>query len=221
MKSSLFISLLIIVAAGCKSIAPTGIIRDESAVIENRGAGCQGSSPVLCLLPGSSLLFKASIDIRTRYLSGLMLIKRLDSVPEPGYRVVFANEVGMTFFDLEVTSGSFRVMSAFPSLNKKALMKILATDIRALTLFGSLEKERYYRRIMTGDRVLSGKSGKYEVWEVWSPAGDELLSVFAGSNIADPVAVSFLNHSSRPPSSIMIENPVIGMKIGLRLLNKN
>ena len=136
------------------------------------------------------------------------------------YRIVFANEIGMTFFDLELKSDSFKVISCFESLNKKALMKILETDFRLYTGLDPVKKESFYRQSGTNKLVISARAGKYKIWQIYSPSGDTLHQTSAKSTIADPVNISYLKYGDGFPVKITIENPFIGMKWTLRLLDR-
>jgi len=126
----------------------------------------------------------------------------------------------MTFFDIEMTPDSFRLVSCFESLNKKALMKIIETDIRMLTWDGSLKNEKLYRQDVTNNKVVSGKAGKYKTWQTLSPSGDTLWATAAKSTIADPVIISYDKYKDGFPLKITIENPFIGMKLSLRKLTQ-
>jgi hypothetical protein len=187
-------------------------------------------------------MFKATLDIKKHHLTGLLIVKRMDSAvplvlpegitssPAPDrkargdsqkvYRVVFMNEIGMTFFDLEIKTDSFNVISSFESLNKKALMNIFETDFRILTWAGPLKTKNTYRRQDTQNLVISGKAGKYQTWQTFSPGGDTLYTFAAKSTIADPVIIQFENYSEGFPLKITLENPFIGMKLTLRKLKK-
>ncbi len=213
MRNSWFVSILMLLLAGCVSIRPQHIARDKSQVM------VRASRVAAYVPPETSHLFKATLDIRKHHLTGLLMIKKMGDCPGT-YRIVFMNEIGMTFFDLELKPDSLRVVSCFASLNKKALLKIIETDFRVLTCPGSLTDEHPYRQEGTGNLVVSGKSGKYKIWNTWSPAGDTLYSTAVKSTIADPANIRFDKYSDGFPVKISIENPFIGMKISLRKLAK-
>jgi len=228
MRTFLSISCLFLLAAGCISVKPSRLTPLPGSVTRH-------PSPVTQYLPPSkSHLFKATLDIRDHHLTGLLIIKRMvaDTLGKkqfsPGgktektdtlYRIVFVNEVGMTFFDLELTPETLNVISCFASLNKKSLFRILETDLRMMMVHGALNNEKHYRQDSTGNLVKSGRSGKYSVWQTYSPAGDTLLSVSAKSNFADPVTISYKRYDDRTPSEILIENPFIGLRLTLRKLS--
>jgi hypothetical protein len=202
--------------AGCVSIKPAHIKRDASPATPQL-SGITRYAP-----PAASHMFKATLDIKKHHLTGLLIVKRMDSTSgsQNIYRVVFMNEIGMTFFDLEIQTDSFKVVSSFESLNKKALMNILETDFRILTWNGLLKTKKSYRQQDSHNLVLSGTSGKYQIWQTFSPGGDTLYTLSAKSNLADPVIIQFEKYSEGFPLKITLENPFIGMKLTLRKLKK-
>ena len=224
-------SLLALSLAGCVTIKPPDVTHNQPPVT------C-GTSPVTCYTPpSSSHLFKATLDIRKHHLTGLLLIKRTDTIGGSGivsgdtlrtgagdapgiYRIVFFNEVGMTFFDLEMKAESFSVISCFGSLNKKTLVNILETDFRILIRTGRPGKEKTYRQAGTHNLVIAGKAGKYKTWQTYTPSGDTLLKTSSKSTIADPVMITFGHYDDGFPKKILIENPVIGLTLSLRKLSR-
>ena len=78
-------------------------------------------------------IFKTSIDFHDHYLSGLLVVK-------PGvegiYRLVFMNELGMKFFDLEISSREFTVYHCYDALDRRKLLKIMK---EAFTLLFGME----------------------------------------------------------------------------------
>ncbi len=259
MKSSWFASIFLILLTGCVTIKPGQLTRgtawlagtdkhtrDEGGVtksinaVPGEGPGKQDTKQGKSTGPGTApkgfihhpsgvALFKATLDIKKHHLTGLLVIKRMDSSASSGhdsarvhpvYRIVFANEIGLTFFDLEMKPESFRVVSCFESLNKKALMKILETDFRLLTGMDTLKSGRNYTQSGTNNRVIAGKAGKFSVWHTYSPSGDTLFRTAGKSTIADPAILEYLKYADGYPVKITIKNPFIGLKLSLRLLDR-
>jgi hypothetical protein len=245
MKNLWFVSIIFVLVAGCISIKPSHTNRQSSII--NR----QSSTVVSYTTPVVSHLFKATLDIKKHHLTGLLVIKRMETpppapappqegrgetpppAPPPAppqegrgedssgiYRIVFMNEIGMTFFDLELSADSLKVVSCFESLNKKALMKIFETDFRVLNWSGLVQNEQVYLQKETNNMIVKGRIGKYKTWQTYSPSGDTLCTIAAKSSIADPVIISFVQYNDGFPGKITIENPFIGMKLALRKLSK-
>ncbi|MDP1620762.1 MAG: hypothetical protein Q8M08_00340 [Bacteroidales bacterium] len=186
--------------------------------------------------PATIHLFKASLHLKKHHITGLLVIKRMETPPFSGntppptppqtgrgdcpavYRIVFMNEVGMTFFDMEMKTDSFTVISCFESLNKQALVKILETDFRMLVGMDSLNTGKVFRQKGTNRMVVSGTAGKYKIWQTFSSSGDTLYTTAAKSTIADPVIIDYNNYAKGVPLKITISNPFIGMKLSLRKL---
>jgi hypothetical protein len=113
------LSLILSVAliwGGCASdyrTLQTGQKRDACALLQPE-------------VPYKTGWFSASIDVVGKHLSGLIFIKEME---DRSVRVVFTNEVGVTFFDFSYTrSGEFSVKQIMPMLNKKAVIKTLQKD---------------------------------------------------------------------------------------------
>jgi hypothetical protein len=212
MRCSSFTSLImLLLLAGCVSIRPDGDLRRLSPPV-NSHAG------IVIPFADSSVLYKASLDIRKHHLSGIMVIRQME---EHSYRVVFTNQVGMTYFDLSVKVDSFSVIYCFEPLNKKALLKILETDIRLLLpLNGECKTLDSYIQQPSGNLVSRGKCGKYTRWTLHSAQGDTLLYTGGRSNFADAARISFSGYKGVSPSRIQLENPLIKLKLDLRLLRK-
>jgi hypothetical protein len=226
MKNSWFISIFVLMFAGCVSIKPANLSIDTSQITRNNVIHQPWQ-----VTPFSSrfVLFKASLDIKKHHLTGLLVVKRMDSLQDtenpgrdsrPVYRIVFANEIGMTFFDLELTGDSLKVVSCFESLNRKALMKIFRTDFLLLTGMDTMTEKRFYTQSLTNNLVVYGNAGKVKCWQTFSPSGDTLIKTSGKSTMADPVIISYLKYEKGFPTRITLENPFISMKLTLRLLDR-
>jgi len=172
------------------------------------------------------------MDIREHHLTGLLFIKMIpqlrssrcdnDTVSLPAYRIVCSNELGMTYFDLEVAPGVFRLNYCFEPLNKNALWRILETDFRLL-----LSPEAGTTPIKTFVQeesnylVCKSKQGGISRWDLYSPMGDTLLEVRGKSSLADPSWISYAEYHREFPFRINISNPLIKLKLSLSLLSLN
>ena len=77
-------------------------------------------------------LYKASVDVTGRHLSGLVVIKKM---PDSSIRIAFTSETGPTFFDFSwPAQGDFKVQSIIPQLNKKAIIKTLRKDFELVLM---------------------------------------------------------------------------------------
>ncbi len=227
---NLFVAFLLV---GCISVKPPDLSRVAGSPHVNTvvGANTDAINPAPTSAPFLSFdkgLYKATMNIKNRELSGLLLIKRMDSVvDEPGmravsertYRVVFANEIGLTFFDLEVSANSYRVIQCFESLNRKALQNILMNDLRVLLDLYAARPSQIYLQTRTGHQVVMIKEGNLQLWQTRNHAGDTLLSLSGKSNVANPVHIDFREYQSGAPKKIILENRFIGLRLTMRKIS--
>lgn len=99
-------------------------------------------------------LYQTSADVMGNHLGGILLIKLM---PDSALRLLFTNETGYKFFDLEFSkTGQFSVHFIIDKMNKEAVIKTLQKDFQLLlfqqpvkllkpyTFTGQNEKEYYY-----------------------------------------------------------------------------
>lgn len=89
----------------------------------------------------SKVLYRCVVDgrvvLKKFHLSGLLFFKVMD---DRSTRVVFQNEMGLTFFDFEWSpDDSFKVNQIIPQLDKDALVRTLQKDMNLL-LMKNLDK---------------------------------------------------------------------------------
>ena len=85
--------------------------------------------------------YKISVDVVGKYISGLLLIKNM---PDSSTRIVFTNEVGLSFFDFGFTQDDgFSVYHIVPEMNKSALIKTLRKDFE-LIMFRHMDRNKSY-----------------------------------------------------------------------------
>jgi hypothetical protein len=119
MRDLLFLSILAFLIAGCspgKKIT-TATTAADSSLVSPFGSSFQKA------------LYKATLDIRDNHLSGYLMVKKTN---DSSLRMVFTNDIGLTIFDLEFSGGRFIRHYLFESMNKKAFVKILEQDFRAM-----------------------------------------------------------------------------------------
>ncbi len=82
-------------------------------------------------------LYRTSVDIVGKHISGLLLIK---TMPDSSIRIAFSNEAGFSFFDFGfLPNNGFKIYQIVPDLNKKAVVKTLRKDFE-LILFRNREQ---------------------------------------------------------------------------------
>jgi hypothetical protein len=88
--------------------------------------------------------YKTSVDVIGKHISGLLLIKYM---PDSSTRIVFTNEMGLSFFDFGFLRDSgFAVYHIVPQMNKAALIKTLRKDFE-LIMFRNMDEHKSYNLI--------------------------------------------------------------------------
>lgn len=77
----------------------------------------------------TKVLYKGSLDISKHHLTGLFFLKRISA---NSVRIVFSNELGMNYFDLELKGNKLIIHSCFPSLKRTSLLHLIENDFRLL-----------------------------------------------------------------------------------------
>ncbi|MBE0648090.1 MAG: hypothetical protein IH596_09920 [Bacteroidales bacterium] len=213
--------LITILLTGCQSVKPrhlSPIAAQQSNGTSLPTANCQ--LPTLFSSPTfEKALFKASLDIGKHHLTGLVFVK---AIPDTGYRVVFSNEFGMTYFDVETRETRLQINYCFEPLNKKMLWKILETDFLLLldAKKGSFDGECFVQGT-TNYLVYKRKAGNLKRWDIYNPTGDTLLEIRGKRSVADPALISFTNYRDTSPFRITLVNDIIKLKLSLSLISIN
>ncbi|MEI8006225.1 MAG: hypothetical protein WCI48_08455 [Bacteroidota bacterium] len=161
-------------------------------------------------------MFKASLDVRGKHLSGIALIKKTS---DTSFHFSFANEIGMTYFDLELWKDSYRCDYVFGPLNKKAFLNILQHDFRVLLFTGSFcGNPSHYKDPVTLDNIYYYSASS--LFAYFNKENGKLTRLAGWSNLVDAVLIG-LEYTQGPfPSGINILNPRIGMLLDLNLLGR-
>lgn len=162
------------------------------------------------------------MEIRKHKLSGLMFIKNVDTAgpgnDKPGrYRIVFANEIGLTFFDFELSADSLQLLNALEPLRKKTLLNLLKMDYQLITGISGNNALKYFRKNPGGDIVVKGRQKGMSYWKQYSPGGDTLKMVGSRRSMVDMVFIQY-EHIHGKAGRINIHHPVIGLHIKMRRL---
>ncbi|NPA68247.1 MAG: hypothetical protein GXO50_06520 [Chlorobi bacterium] len=103
-----------------------------------------------------SYIYRAQIKLYDNDFSGLLVIK-------PGKdksRIVFLNEIGMKFFDIELLKDSYTIHHIFTPVNKKMFIKLLVNDFRFMLMSGTDTKTHYLKEKKTENPALQIKKAK-------------------------------------------------------------
>ena len=75
--------------------------------------------------------FKASIDVLKNHLTGIIIVKKTDSVST---HIIFVTEIGMKMFDFEWKDGLMKAVYVFEPLNKPTLINALLNNFKSMLL---------------------------------------------------------------------------------------
>jgi hypothetical protein len=163
-------------------------------------------------------LFKGTLDISKHHLSGLFFMKRTS----PGsIRIMFSNEMGMTFFDVELKGDEFIIHSCFPSLNKASLMKMLHSDFRLLLIPATNIK--YMKPLKSkdpGQVVFKVKYPKGAFRYTWDKESGRICRIQTLNAFFNKTDLLLEGNKGPAPKKISMSNPMIRLHIIMTYLSK-
>ena len=161
-------------------------------------------------------LYKATMDISKHHISGFIFLKRTS---DTSYRILFSNQMGMSFFDFEFSGHSFIVHSCFPSLDRKSLLSILETDFEILLFpFRDLKKAMLISGTSEPSRFkVKVSSGKW----FYQVANDSkrITKMSSKGKLVKKTRISIVYQESAM-SDILISNPTIGLELKMKLISQ-
>ena len=158
-------------------------------------------------------LYKGSMDITKYHLSGLFFIKRIS---DSSFRVLFSNEVGMKFFDLECSPDQFTVHYCYPSLNRKIVIDLLEKDLRVL-FFNSPGIQKSSVCIDSASHQTMYKiKDRSGVWYYSVNDEKKITAIRSKCKILKKTCLILDNYLSGFPSIIFLQNKTIKLVINIK-----
>jgi hypothetical protein len=164
----------------------------------------------------TSALYKTEVNVVGKYLSGLLIIKKM---PDSSTRIVFSNEMGITFFDFEFTpEGKFKVFSIVQQMNKKAVIKTLRKDFE-LILMQNIDSN--YLTVTQKDNLkyYSFPLEKGFNHYITDRTGNELVRMENASKRKPIVQAIMKNYMDGIPDTIGISHTTFNFTIGLKRIH--
>jgi hypothetical protein len=162
-------------------------------------------------------LYKGSMDISKYHFSGIFLLKKTS---ERSFRIVFSNELGMSFYDLELKGDEFIVHSCMPLLNKAPLLKLLEHDFRLLlvpdTTIFMMKRGRSPNRDLTVFAIASARGSFHNTYEIDSGRIRRIQTSRSSSVRTD---LQIPGYEGKLPRKITISNPTIRLHVQMTLLS--
>lgn len=204
--SSCLLLIIGVIMAGCSPVHK----QMQSAAVEINSI--QKFKPVFTVA-----LYKATVDVVGNHLSGLLLIKKM---PDSSTRMVFSNEMGLSFFDFEFTDkGGFKVYSIIKKMNKKSVIKTLRHDFE-LVLMNTMDVSK--ASVKTGDGLIYfifPQTKGYNYY-ITNRSGDELVRMERASRKKTIVEAVMRYDANGVPDTIGISHKTFEFNIGLKRIER-
>jgi len=202
----IFLSLsLFLIFWGCSPVEKSSLVKSGSSGVKPTG----WESPFQGFFEKS--LFRTTLDIRDYHLTGYTLIKKS---ADTSIRIVFANDMGMTLYDVEFVREKFIIHYVFEPMKKNALLSILESDFRAL-FFYTVEAQgltNYTEKASGIPLVYQPRDKRYYYYD---PKTLHITAIAGGSNRWNNFRITFDYPKGTFVQNILITNP--GIKLSLRL----
>jgi hypothetical protein len=211
MKSSSFIKLLLILLFGA-GLSPVTLGQQKTYA--------PGKGPYTMAIFDTAFgkaLYKGSLDISKHHLSGLFYLKRVSG---NSARILFSNEIGINFFDLEITDGELIVHSCFPSLNRASLLKLLKNDFRMLLFPDTTVRRMKRARSKDPEQLIFGvASARGSFRYTYDRESGKILRIRTSRSGVGKTDLRVYGDDRLQPKKILITNPVIRLHIRMNFLS--
>jgi hypothetical protein len=162
-------------------------------------------------------LYRTTLDISKHHLTGFIFIKKTS---DTSYRILFSNELGMKFFDLEFRNKEFIVHFCFPSLDRKSLLKLLDNDFRIIFFPNYSIKKITPATTETKEEITFKIKSEHRKWLYHiSTSSHKILFIGSISNIVSKTKINLV-YSDGVVSGINISNPFIKLNISMNLISR-
>jgi hypothetical protein len=161
--------------------------------------------------------YNATVDVIGKHISGLLLFK---TMPDSSMRIVFTNEVGVTFFDFEFKKdGTFKAHQIIEQMNRKAVINLLRKDFELIMMRGLASKK--LKGYQQNDEVFYALDGKKETdYFITDKDCASLLRVEKGSKRKKKVEVTLWGSLGQAPDSVHLKHFTFDMQIGLKKIQR-
>jgi hypothetical protein len=160
------------------------------------------------------VLYKAVLDIKDNHLTGILLAKKTS---DTSLRVVFSNEMGMRFFDIEFFGENEKIHYMFPSMDKKMFVSILADDLKMIFTEDFTIKE--FEREQREETVqYETESDRGELLYTVDRETSRIMNISTNGKKVKKTIINFKYGEDLTPKGVAIENPFIGLKMQMNLI---
>jgi hypothetical protein len=161
--------------------------------------------------------YNANVDVIGKHISGLLLFK---AMPDSSLRLVFTNEVGVTFFDFEFGKrGEFKVHQIIDQMDKKPVITLLRKDFELIMMRGlTAESLKSY---VKNNEILYALPGKKETdYFITDKECASLLRIEKASKRKKKVEVILTGRQQTSPDAVYLKHFTFDMQISLKKLER-
>lgn len=161
--------------------------------------------------------YNATVDVIGKHISGLLLIKTMS---DSSRRVVFTNEVGVTFFDFGFgKDGSFKVHQIIEQMDKKAVVNLLRKDFELIMM--QRAKDAKLQAYTRNGEIFYALPGKKETdYFITDKECSSLLRIEKASKRKKKTEVRIWNGNQQAPDSVHLKHFTFDMQIGLKKIQR-
>ena len=163
----------------------------------------------------SNTHYSTSVDITKHHFSGILFFKQM---PDSSTRVIFANEMGVKFFDFGFTKDDqFIKYYVMHKLDKKVIVTALKKDIELVIMHQDLSNAVLLKDSTYNYTAIPNKKGNdYYITDHCS----KLVRIEKASKKKAVVEVQMLNYNNGVPDSISIVHKNFKFNILLKRVEK-
>lgn len=211
MRIFLFANLLLIIfqLSSVNSIAEKGLVNTASDTVKSWDPVFKDDF--------HKALYRTTLDISKHHLTGFIFIKKIS---DTSYRILFSNELGMKFFDLEFRNREFIVHYCFPSLDRKSLLKLLENDFSILFFPNQGIKKVTTASPKTKEEIsfkIKSERGKW-LYQI-STSSRKIFFIGSINKFFSRTRID-LGYSDGIATGINISNPLIKLSISMNLISR-
>jgi hypothetical protein len=162
-------------------------------------------------------LYKGSLDISKHHLTGLFYLKRIS---ENSVRIAFSNELGMSYFDLEINNDKLIIHSCFPSLRRTSLLHLIENDFRLLLVPDTtVIKIKHGKSKDPALLVFGVTSARGTFYYTYKKDSGKICRIKSSRAIIGKTDIRVYGYMRLQPVKVHISNPTIHLQIHLTFLS--
>lgn len=160
--------------------------------------------------------YRTSIDVIGKHLSGILIIKQQE---DSSHRVVFVNEMGVTFFDYTFFENHYVINNVMESLNKKAVKKTLAKDLGMILQKGIFKSNPTFETNNTQRTAIYKLQKRGSVKYFTNPNCNPITQIENWGKHKKVITTNqYFNSQNQSPDSIFVQHHTVNFTITLKQL---